>query len=177
MSTDPGTELNPNTEYPYEIKTRIVGNVDLGLVREVVSTVKEVFREMNYLGEPPEIVSISEGAVLLPSGEEMAGVYGYDAPEVPGRIYLSSTRSKQSFGNSPIGINIATAAFAAHEAVEHVNNMRGKKLLSSHKKLSKEEHKSETEDEANQIARKIIERKYGWTVRFGDETYYEDSNY
>ena len=74
-----------------------------------------------------------------------------------------------SYGPSEIPINIATAAFAAHEAVEHVNNMRGRNLLTSQKKLSHAEHVAETEDEANSIAREIVSKRFGWTIKFGDE--------
>ena len=44
--------------------------------------------------------------------------------------------------------------------------MRGKKLLSSHKLLSHEEHRAETEDEADAIAKEVILEHYGWTVNF-----------
>lgn len=152
-----------------ELKTRIIGEVSDSLVKEVVGTIRNVFEIMNYSGDPPEFVSISQGAVILPSGERIEACYGHDAPKVPGRIYVSTQRSKAAFGNSGIPIAIATSAFAAHEAAEHVNHMRGKTLLNSHRKLKPEEHKAETEDEANRIARGVIEKRYGWTVRFGDE--------
>jgi len=169
MSDDLGVEAGELDVYPHKIITKTVGKVDADLVNEATGTVKDVFIRLGYNGEPPEFVSISQGVVLLPSGEEVEACYGYDAPKTPGRIYVSSEKSKASFKDSGIPIEVATAAFAAHEAVEHVNHMKGKELLSSHRKLKPEEHKSETEDEANSIAREIIEKRYRWTVRFGDE--------
>ena len=170
MSEDAALEVEKELKgYPHEIKTRIIGTVENSLVGEVVGSIKDVFNKMDYSGEPPEIVSISQGAVVLPSNEEIEASYGYDEPKVPGRIYVSTEKSKAAFGKSKIPITVATAAFAAHEAVEHVNHMRGKQLLSSHRKLKPEEHKAETETEANNIAREIIKKRYDWTVKFGDE--------
>ena len=153
-----------------DIKTRLIGDVPKDTEREVVSTVLDVFKKMNFKGPAPEIVSLSQGAVILPSGEEIEASYSYVKPKVPGRIYVSTEKSKTAFGDSNIPIGVATAAFAAHEAVEHVNHMRGRKLLSSPRKLSPEKHKSDTEDEANSIAREVIKERSGWTVYFGDET-------
>jgi len=170
MVDDIGVEGNNEVGvYPYQIKTRKVGKVSDDLVAEVVDTMKDVFIRLGYQDEPPEIVSISQGAVILPSGEEIEACYGYDQPGVPGRIYVSTEGSKKSFGKSKIPVHVAAAAFAAHEAVEHVNNMRGKTLLSSHKKIKPEDHTSDTEVEANRIAREIVGIRYGWTVKFGDE--------
>lgn len=170
MSEDANIEIGKGLESDFrEMKTRTVGRVSGALVDEVVSTIREVFNTMGYNGELPEVVSVSQGAVLLPSGEEIEACYSYDKPKVPGRIYISTERSKSAFGRSSIPIEVASAAFAAHEAVEHVNHMRGRTLLSSNRRLKPEEHKTETEDEANRIARKVIERRYNWRVRFGDE--------
>ncbi len=169
MSEDSLSKQEIKKVYPHEIKTRIVGKVSKQVIKDVVNCVKDVFELTDYNGPPPEMISISEGSVVLSSGDEVEACYGYDDPQIPGRIYVSSEKSKGSFGSSDIPIGVAAGAFAAHEAMEHVNHMRGKTLLSSHKKLTAEEHHTDTEDEANQIARKVVEARFGWTVYFGDE--------
>lgn len=168
---DNSAELSRGPQYTKKLETKTIGDVPEQVLKEIIDTVKNVFVRMGYDGDPPETISVSQGAVLLPSGEKTMACYGYDETGKPGRIYLSIEESQAAFSNSEIPLNIAAAAYVAHEAVEHVNNMRGKKLLSSHKLLSHEEHQAETEDEANAIAREVISEQYGWTIRFGDEVH------
>jgi hypothetical protein len=162
------TETKVETR-PLIVKT--IGEVSTETVSFVTEAVAEVFRRMKYQGEPPEVISISQGAVVLPSGEKIEACYSFDEKLKPGKILVSTELSKKAFGESPLPVEITTTAFTAHEAVEHVNHMRGIDLLSSQSKVPTEAHsKSETEREANQTAREVIEDLYGWTVYFGDET-------
>ncbi|MBU1051743.1 MAG: hypothetical protein KJ718_04265 [Nanoarchaeota archaeon] len=136
----------------------------------IVDAVLEVFKRMDYKNSPPESINISSGALLLPSGEDVPACYGYNEKGKPGRIYVSVSGSKVSFAGSLIPDYVAAAAFAAHEAVEHVNNMQGTELLTSQSKIPSDVHReAATEKMANETARKIIQEKYGWTVHFGDE--------
>ena len=156
-----------------QIDIRTIGKVSPETVTCVNETVEGVFRRMNYKGEPPEVVSISQGAVVLPSGEEIEACYSIDINKKlkPGKILISTELSKKAFGESYIPTEIATAAFVAHEAVHHVNHMRGKEQLMSGSRIPTDIHAlSKTEQEANQIAREVIENLYGLTVYFGDET-------
>lgn len=162
------TEIRVETR-PLTIKT--IGEVSTETVSSVTETTGEVFKRMNYQGEPPEAISISQGAVVLPSGEKIEACYSYNDKLKPGKILVSTEFSKKAFGESPLPTEMATAAFVAHEAVEHVNHMRGKDLLSSQSKVPTEAHsKSKTEQEANKIAREVIGDLYGWIIYFADET-------
>jgi hypothetical protein len=163
--------LEVNTEYPFELKTKVLGNVNQKIVDEVANTIKDVFVDMGYMDMPPLEISISDGGIQLQSGNILPACYEMLEPDrtIPGRILLSSRETKKCFGDSEIPGYVATAAFAAHEAVEHVNHMRGKKLLMSGAAIAPEDHKADTEIEANETAREVIEKRYGWTVHFGDE--------
>lgn len=150
-----------------------IGEVSKGTKEAVIGVIEEVFKRKGFKGKPPEAVSVSQGPVTLPSGEEIAACYNFDTdtPDKPGKILVSTEMSKGAFGNSTIPIEVATAAFAAHEAVEHTNYMTGEKLLTSASKIPVDEHSaSKTENEANSIAREVIKDLYGWIVYFGDET-------
>lgn len=161
-------ELEIDTK-PITIST--IGKVSPETVACVDQAVRAVFRKMRYQGKPPETVSISQGAVVLPSKEEVEACYTYNQNLEPGKILVSSELSKIAFGESSIPTEVATAAFAAHEAAEHVSFMRGESLLSGQSKISTEIHaKSETDQEANRTAREVISELYGWEIYFGDET-------
>lgn len=162
------TEITPHREIQYQE----IGNISPKTKEVVTRTIKEVFKKKKFIGEPPEIVSISQGAVILPSGEEIVACYDCDTKDnnVPGRILVSAEKAKKSFGRVNIPIEIATAAFVAHEAVEHVNHMRGVKLLNNTSIIPTNVHRdSATEQEANSIAREVISNLYNHTVYFGDE--------
>jgi hypothetical protein len=169
MDTKDATEIQPVREINY----REIGRISKETKKTVTDAITEVFKRKGFKGELPEAVSISQGAVVLPSGEEIEACYNFDTdnPGKPGKILVSAEKSKSAFGDSAIPIEVATAAFAAHEAVEHINYITGEKLLTSSSKIPVDEHAtSNTEKEANSIAREVIEDLYGWTVYFGDET-------
>mgnify|MGYP001589208408 FL=1 len=158
---------------PETVNCREIGVVSNETKKAVVDAVTEVFKKMDFAGQPPEIISISQGAVVLPDGEEIESCYNFDPEKKgkPGKILVSAEKSKDAFKGSDIPIEVATAAFAAHEAVEHVNHMKGKELLIGSSIIPSQIHaKSPTENEANLIAREVIKNLFGWTVYFGDET-------
>ena len=173
-----------------EINYREIGKISEETKKTVTDAITEVFKRKGFKEEPPEVVSISQGAVVLPGGEEIEACYNFDSdnPGKPGKILVSAEMSKRYFGKSRIPKEVATAAFAAHEAVEHVNYMDGKNILVGTSKFVKHVNypnlksiltnsptvtdihaNSETEQDANSTARQVIKDLYGWTVYFGDE--------
>ncbi len=163
---------------PSDLKVNLIGGESeqeqeqmMRVQAAVIDAVLEVFKRMEYKDDPPESISISSGSLFLPSKEDVPACYGFEEKGEPGRIYVSINGCKKAYGdNSSIPDYVASAAYAAHEAVEHVNNMRGIDLLTSPSKLSSNIHgEAATEQEANKMARKIIREKFGWTVYFGDE--------
>ncbi len=151
---------------------KIHGNVRKEIPQEVTNTVKDVFDYMKYQGEPPQRIVIWEDGLKLPSGEPIAGAYGFDKQGEPGFIKIDVKLAQKQFKTTdiPLPAEVAVAIVAAHEAVEHVNFMRGKPVLISNSIVSTEVHRnSKTEQEANRTAREIIRRRYGRVVYFGDE--------
>ena len=179
VASKEATVTKERKEYlaPSDLKMNLVGKGKenqeqmMRIQAAVMDVVLDVFKRMEYKDSPPESINISSGSLFLPSGEDVPACYGFDEKGKPGRIYVSVSGCKKAYGDgSPIPDYVASAAYAAHEAVEHVNNVRGIDLLTSPSKLSNDIHgKAATEQEANKMARKIIREKFGWTVYFGDE--------
>jgi len=159
-----------------DIKTVLIGKISKRVERAAVDTVLGVFKKMKFNGLPPKEIVISEGPIMLPEGGKALACYDFDTP--PGTIRLSLELSRAEFeGPDRIPDEIAVAACAAHEAVEHVNVMKGKKTLSSRSAIPLEIHAAtKSEKEANKIAREVLEEKYGWKVYFGEELYLQDKN-
>jgi hypothetical protein len=165
MTADP-TELGLTHEIPY----REIGVVSRKTKKMVLDTITEVFKRKDYTGVPPSIVSISQGAVVLPSKEEIPGCYNFFEKNKPGNILISAGLAKTAILEKNIPIEVATAAVAAHEAMEHVNFMAGRIGPHSGHKIPWEIHSASiTEKEANSVAREVIRDLYGYTIHFAEE--------
>ncbi|MDO8488312.1 MAG: hypothetical protein Q7S31_03280 [bacterium] len=153
-----------------DIQTEVFGTVPESIVKEALETVIEVLNEMNYVGTPPRVL-ITDTAAVLASGEEASAFYRFNGAG-HGLIRLGVERIlKMTRGTAPDSVKVAL--WAAHEAVEHVNHMRGKELLLVTSVISPEIHaKAKSEQEANEIAKAVLRKRYKVDATFDEEKYY-----
>jgi len=159
-----------------DLKIILLGRVPKRVGEAVADVTLDVFKKMDFNGVPPKKISISDGSVILPSGEEVPSCYeGDEEPKKPGNILISYTSCEKSFSwidRIRIPDYVRVAAYAAHEAVHHVQVMKGEKTLGSSKMIPIEIHvKEKSEQEANRIAKEVIAERYGWGIIFGGEFY------